>query len=88
MNPGIFRGFWGIGLGGEGGAEEGAEFIAQFSEACCVWSPSDGSQHLGFGGYTGQRGVAERRYQLRIGSTDPTSVHTNIVWSLNSSSAG
>ena len=28
MNPGIFRGFWGIGLGGEGSAEENAEFVA------------------------------------------------------------
>jgi hypothetical protein len=63
------------GVGGEGGAEEGAEFVAEATEAYGGRLPAIDPQGLGLGGDAGDRGVAERGDQAGIGTTQPARVH-------------
>ena len=63
------------GSGGEGGAEEGAELVAEAAQADGVGPPADGAERLGLGGDAGDRGVAERGDEAGVAPAEPAGVH-------------
>ena len=60
---------------GEGGAEEGEEFVAQGAQAGGVGLPTDRAERLGLGGDARDRGVAERAIEPRIAAPQASGIH-------------